>query len=540
MKTIEVIQPMSRFINKATNEVIRKKRVAAYARVSTDEDDQLNSFRFQIEEYTARIQDNDDWEFIGMFADQGISGTQMKKRPEFMKMIELARRKEIDLILVKSISRFARNTVDILSLVRELRDLGCIVFFEKENLYSSDAKIDFVLTILSSIAQEESRSISTNVKWSVEKRFKAGKVHVSTLYGFDKNEQGELIINEDEAKTVRLIFSLLLQGFNINDIKKTLNERKIPTLRNREWTYGGIRNLLLNEKYCGDAVLQKTITTDYLTHKQVKNDNLATKYFVRNNHEGIISKAAYEMAKSLIEEGTKTNYNQVTKYPLTNLVYCSKCHGNLRRHLVNHGRPSEKVVLNCKHNRLDKSVKCDSAWIDYDLVLDTVMQSIKRLLSTDKVLSPLMDKLSDVASDDELNHDLITKKEVLYKLIHLKNSSSIESLPALASQEKELRKEITSLQKQISTSIKNVSLSELLRNHADDIISADSQFLIKNIYSLIIYDVDMIVCVISKTSNINELISSIDSILKIEPSVRGFHTDYMRELTLGYKVIIHE
>ena len=540
MKTIEVIKPTNKFYNVATNEVINKKRVAAYARVSTDEDDQLNSFKFQIEEYTKRIQANKDWEFIGMFSDQGLSGTQMKKRPEFMKMIELARRKEIDLILVKSISRFARNTVDILSLVRELRDLGCIIYFEKENIYSSDPQIDFTLAILSSIAQEESRSISTNVKWSVEKRFKAGKMHISRIYGFEKSEQGELVINEDEAKTVRLIYSLFLQGFNINDIRKVLNERKIPTLNNKEWLYNGVKTILTNEKYCGDAILQKTVTTDYLTHKQVKNDNLATKYFVRNNHEGIVSKAAFEMVKSIFEESTKSSRNLVTKYPLTNIVYCSKCHGNLRRHLVNYRRPSEKVVLDCKHNRMDKSIKCNEPWVDSDLILETAMESIKHLLSSDDVVNSLMNELSNVSCSEELSELLLKKKQELTRLVHQKNTDANLLPESFLNQERILKKEINTLKKEITSSIKNVSLVEIMKNHSADIITKDSQYLIKNIYSLIIMDVDKIICVISKITSTEELICKIDELVKMDSSVRGFYKDYSREKTFGYKVVVHE
>ncbi len=540
MKTIEVIQPINRFINEATNEVIRKKRVAAYARVSTDEDDQMNSFKFQIDEYTSRIQTNKDWEFIGMFSDQGLSGTQTKKRPEFMKMIELARRQEIDLILVKSISRFARNTVDILSLVRELRDLGCIIYFEKENIYSSDPQIDFTLAILSSIAQEESRSISTNVKWSVEKRFKAGKAHIPKIYGFDKNEQGELVINDEEAKTVRLIYTLFLQGFNINDIRKVLNERKIPTLNNKEWLYNGVKCILTNEKYCGDAILQKTVTTDYLTHKQVKNDNLATKYFVRNNHEGIVSKAAFEMAKTIIEDTSKSSRNLVTKYPLTNLVYCSKCHGNLRRHLVNYRRPSEKVVLDCKHNRMDKSIKCNEPWVDSDLITETVMESIKQLLSTEEVVNSLMNELTNISCSEELSELLLKKKQELSKLNHQKNTDINMHHDSFINQEKQLKKEINTLKKQITSSIKTVSLADIIRDHSADIIAQDSYYLIKNIYSLIIMDVDKVICVISKTSSANELVQHLDDLIKMEPTIRGFYKDYGREKTFGYKVIVHE
>ncbi|HOH95417.1 MAG TPA: recombinase family protein, partial [Bacilli bacterium] len=292
-KTIEVIMP-HKIDTSLTKTNKTKLRVAAYARVSTDEDDQVNSFKSQIDEYTERITSNPDWDFIGMFADKGITGTQTKKRPEFMRMVELGMERKIDLILVKSISRFARNTVDVLTTVRELRNRGCIIFFEKENIRSDDTKIDFVLTVLSSVAQEESRSISTNVKWSIEKKFKNGIAHVTNIYGYRKGENGDLIIEESEATIVRLIFSLFIEGYNINDIVKILNDRKIPTLKGKSWLYSTVRGLLSNEKYMGDAILQKTCTVDYLTHKQVKNDNIEPKYYVTNHHEGIIKRDEYE------------------------------------------------------------------------------------------------------------------------------------------------------------------------------------------------------------------------------------------------------
>ncbi|MDD2259353.1 MAG: recombinase family protein, partial [Bacilli bacterium] len=249
-KTIEVIMP-HKIDTSLTKTNKTKLRVAAYARVSTDEDDQVNSFKSQIDEYTERITSNPDWDFIGMFADKGITGTQTKKRPEFMRMVELGMERKIDLILVKSISRFARNTVDVLTTVRELRNRGCIIFFEKENIRSDDTKIDFVLTVLSSVAQEESRSISTNVKWSIEKKFKNGIAHVTRIYGYRKGENGELVIEESEATIVRLIFSLFIEGYNINDIVKILNDRKIPTLKGKSWLYSTVRGLLSNEKYMG-------------------------------------------------------------------------------------------------------------------------------------------------------------------------------------------------------------------------------------------------------------------------------------------------
>lgn len=311
-------------------------------------------------------------------------------------------------------------------------------------------------------------------------------------------------------------------------------------MNNKEWLYNGVKTILTNEKYCGDAILQKTVTTDYLTHKQVKNDNLATKYFVRNNHEGIVSKAAFEMVKSIFEESTKSSRNLVTKYPLTNLVYCSKCHGNLRRHLVNYRRPSEKVVLDCKHNRMDKSIKCNEPWVDSDLILETAMESIKHLLSSDDVVNSLMNELSNVCCSEDLSELLLKKKQELSRLVHQKNTD-VNLLPeSFLNQERILKKEINTLKKEITSSIKNVSLVEIMKNHSTDIITKDSQYLIKNIYSLIIMDVDKIICVISKTTSTEELISKIDELVKMDSSVRGFYKDYNREKTFGYKVVVHE
>ena len=203
-----------------------KKKVAAYARVSTDYEDQINSYRVQCEEYTKVIKSNPDYIFVGIYADQGLSGTQAKKRPEFMKMIEAARNGEIDLILTKSISRFGRNTVDVISYIRELREIGVEIFFEKENISSLDPKIDFMLTILSSIAQEESRSISSNVKWSYDKKFKKGIVDPRRIYGYDVVD-GEFVVIPEEAKVIREIFDLALKRYRVADIVKILNQEEL-------------------------------------------------------------------------------------------------------------------------------------------------------------------------------------------------------------------------------------------------------------------------------------------------------------------------
>ena len=216
-KQVFVIEPEKVFYeDKKGLPVIRaKKRVCAYARVSTDSTDQLHSYQAQISEFTKKIKANDKWEFIKMYADEGLSGTSMKKRTAFLNMIADAKAGKIDLIITKSLSRFARNTVDCLTVIRELRVIDVDVFFEKENIYSSDTKIDFMLTIFSSIAQEEARNISENVKWGFRKRFKEGKVHINTnrFLGYDKDDDGNIIINKKQAKTIKIIFNMFQHRF---------------------------------------------------------------------------------------------------------------------------------------------------------------------------------------------------------------------------------------------------------------------------------------------------------------------------------------
>lgn len=509
-----------------------KLRVAAYARVSTDEDDQANSFKAQIDEYTERITSNPDWEFIGMFADKGITGTMAKKRPEFMRMVELGMEGKIDLILVKSISRFSRNTVDVLTTVRELRNRGCIIFFEKENIRSDDTKIDFVLTVLSSVAQEESRSISTNVKWSIEKRFKNGIAHVTRIYGYRKDENGDLIIEENEAKIVRLVFSLSIEGYNINDIVKILNDRKIPTLKGKGWLYSTLRALLCNEKYMGDAILQKTCTPDYLTHKQVKNDNIEPKYYVHNHHEGIISKEDFETVQSLLKNRRP---NQVTKYPLTNLVYCDKCHRKLHRHLINHNRPSEFVVLNCNHNPTVLK-ECSHSRISYDLVHGAVKASLSELVGDENVRNQLKGLLSSEITSQELASKLSKLRLELNSLIKSKENGITNEL---IEQEKTLRKKIFELENSVSSLVRSDSLLQIIDTVVTDDDFASDGILIKSFYKLVIASPEELIMVISNKSTTDQLVESIENIKTLPSLLSKMHIDYDLKRGIKYRVVFH-
>ncbi|MBI9009688.1 MAG: recombinase family protein [Tenericutes bacterium] len=415
-KQVIVMEPENHFFEDNQGLLIEKpkKKVCAYARVSTDSDDQLNSYQAQIREFTRKIKENEEWDFLGMYADEGISGTSMKKRAGFLRMIEDAKAGKVDLILTKSLSRFARNTVDCLTVVRELRSFNVEVFFEKENLSSSDTKIDFMLTIFSSIAQEEARNISENVKWGFRKRFKEGLVHINTsrFLGYDKDENGKIIINYNQAKTVKMIFGMYIAGSSLKEIANFLTENEITNGRDVVfWTPATVSTILINEKYCGDAILQKRVTLDYLTHKSVRNTGQAPKYYIKNNHEPIIPRKKFELVQELKKKRSKKRNTSTygNKYPLSGAVYCGQCGKIMNRHYYNYGKPTQRIVLSCKNRYKDPHV-CDNKPIDNDTLELAVIESIKRLnLDNPNILG---ETLTLVRSSLDSTHIEMEAKEI--------------------------------------------------------------------------------------------------------------------------------
>ena len=250
---------------------IRKRKVAAYARVSTDSEEQQTSYEAQVDYYQTLIQNREDWDFVSVYTDAGISGTSIKHRGGFNSMIQDALAGNIDLIVTKSVSRFARNTVDSLTTIRQLKAKGIECYFEKENIWTFDGKGELLITIMSSLAQEESRSISENVKWGHRKRFADGKVTVpfKRFLGYDKGENGNLVINEKEAVIIRMIYRNFLEGLTPHKIASLLTARGILSPGGKsKWNPNAVRSILSNEKYKGDALLQKSYTVDFLTKKQ--------------------------------------------------------------------------------------------------------------------------------------------------------------------------------------------------------------------------------------------------------------------------------
>lgn len=281
---------------------VAKRKVAAYARVSTDSDEQYTSYDAQVTYYTNFIKGKPNWEFVKVYADEGISGTSTKRRDEFKEMIESALNGKIDLIITKSISRFARNTLDTISITRQLKAKGIEVYSEKENLWSLDDKTEFLLTIMASIAQEESRSISQNITIGKRWGMKEGKVSFAykNFLGYKKVD-GKIVIDEAQAEIVRLIYAMFLkEGKTCTGIAEFLKSKGVPTPSGKscKWTKNTVYSILTNEKYKGDALLQKKYTADYLEHRMVTNNGELPQYYVENNHPAIIEREVWEMVQT--------------------------------------------------------------------------------------------------------------------------------------------------------------------------------------------------------------------------------------------------
>lgn len=323
----------------------RKERVCAYCRVSTDEEDQLNSYAAQMEYYEKKISETPGWSNAGVYADEGISGTSMDKRASFNRMIRACRQGKIDRILCKSVSRFARNTVDCLDTIRELRTRGITVYFEKENIDTLTITSEFIITLYSSFAQAESESISANVRIGKRYCMEQGKVTMRTdvLLGYTKDKDGKPIIEPNGAKTVMRIYTDYLAGKSLVQIQRELSEESVPTaLGVKEWSRSAVQNILTNEKYMGDALLQKWYKESCLTRNCKKNNGELPQYYVENNHEGIISKEVFgrvqeEMARRANKRKATTQIGERTKgkysalYALTEKLVCGECGTPYRR-----------------------------------------------------------------------------------------------------------------------------------------------------------------------------------------------------------------
>lgn len=354
-----------------------KLRVAAYCRVSTDQEEQLGSFANQVKYYTDYINENPNYVLAGVYGDEGISGTSLRNREQFKRLIEDCEEGKIDMVITKSISRFARNTQDCLHYSRMLKNMGIGVFFEKENITTLDAGGELLFTILSSLAQEESRNISENCTWSIRNKFKKGESYQNgtIIYGYDNVPGGKMKINKEQAEVLRKIYSLFLEGNTYAYIAKLLNEEGVAGNKGEpRWNASTVRRMLLNEKYKGDSLLQKTYTVDYLTHKTVKNTGQVDQYYVKDTHPAIIDRTTWEAVQLEIERRQRFIYeHNLSGYGYSNgscaafisQVFCGNCGCKYARQAWNN---RNVIRYYCKDTVHRKGGNCNNRRVDESLL----------------------------------------------------------------------------------------------------------------------------------------------------------------------------
>jgi len=413
------------------NEEKVRIRVAAYCRVSTDSDEQAGSYEVQVSHYTEYIQRNRDWILAGVYADDGITGTNTKKRDGFMKLIDDCMDGKIDLVLTKSISRFARNTIDCLKYVRKLKERGIAIIFEKENINTLEASGELLLTIMASLAQQESESLSQNVKLGLQFRYQNGKVQVNHNHflGYTKDENGNLIIDENEANVVRRIFLEYAEGASLRDIKDGLERDGIQTGGKKyKWHLSTVKGILKNEKYIGDALLQKTITTDFIEKTRKKNDGSYPQYYVKNNHAAIIPRDIFvyvqeEMNRraNMMAGGKKRAYS--SKYALSSRCICARC-GDIFRRLDYTIDGKRYTIWKCCARIENGPSGCIAETVKETDLHNYVAEAINKVLgSAENIKEKLMENIRTVVSKDyspEINavNDILEQKQhELLKLI---------------------------------------------------------------------------------------------------------------------------
>ena len=363
-----------------------KRKVCGYARVSTDSDEQFTSYEAQIDYYTRYIMSHDNWVFVGVYTDEGISGTSTKHRDGFNEMIADALAGKIDLIVTKSVSRFARNTLDSIATIRKLKEHNVEVFFEKENIYTFDGKGELLLTIMSSLAQEESRSISENVTWGHRKRMADGKFSLgySRFLGYDKGADGSLVINEREAEVVRYIYHEFIAGRSMSCIAKRLTERGIPTPGGCSvWQSTTIRSIILNEKYKGDALLQKSYTVDFLTKKVKVNEGEVAQYYIENSHPAIIPPDEWEQAQAELQRRSKAKHSYSCADSLfSSRIICDDCGSFYGRKVWHSNDKYRRTIWRC-NGKFEGDRICRTPVID-DIVIKYSFAKALHILLSDK------------------------------------------------------------------------------------------------------------------------------------------------------------
>ena len=403
----------------------KKRRVCAYARVSTDHEEQLTSYEAQVDYYTKYIKSREDWEFICVYADEGVTGCNTAKREGFKKMVDDALSGKIDLIITKSVSRFARNTVDSLTTIRKLKDNKVECYFEKENIWTFDGRGELLLTIMSSLAQEESRSISENCTWGQRKRFQDGKVSVpfKSFLGYDRGDDGNLVINEEQAKVVRRIFGMFLQGQTKSAIAKSLTADGIPTpMGKTKWYSNVVENILTNEKYKGDALLQKVYTVSFLTKEKRKNNGEVPQYYVEKNHEPIIDPDVFDMVQNMIKEKKGNNRRQSSASIFSTKIKCGCCGSYYGSKVWHSNDKYRRVIWRC-NDKYEKN--CDTPHLDEEEIkqmflkaFNTIIKDKKSIIKDFEETSVSLFKTDELETErSELQHNIEEATDLVEKCI---------------------------------------------------------------------------------------------------------------------------
>jgi DNA invertase Pin-like site-specific DNA recombinase len=401
-----------------------KLRMAGYARVSSDSDEQLNSYEAQVDYYTNLIQANPEWEFVKVYCDEGISGTNTRYRDGFNEMIQDALDGKLDGIITKSVSRFARNTLDSIEAVRKLKEKGINIYFEKENINSMDGKGELLLTIMSSIAQEEARGLSENVTWGQRKRMADGKISFpyKRFLGYEKGEDGAPQIVEAEAITVREIYALYLEGKTIRQIARTLIGQGIPTPSGgREWSVSTLRSILTNEKYSGNAILQKVFTVDFLSKKTKINEGEVPQYYVENSHPGIILPETYELVQAEMERRRALGKQLTsTDSPFSCKIVCGECLGFYGSKVWHSKSKYRKHIWQC-NRKYGQDLRCNTPHITDEEIQRAFVAAFNLILGDKEryiqAFEALCAELTDTSFIDSEAAVLKQEREVVAKLM---------------------------------------------------------------------------------------------------------------------------
>jgi len=406
----------------------KKRRVAAYARVSTDHEEQLNSYEAQVDYYTNYIKNREDWEFVSVYADEGITGTSIKKRAGFSKMVDDALAGHIDLIVTKSVSRFARNTVDSLTTIRKLKESGVEVYFEEQNIYTFDSSGELLITIMSSLAQEEARSISENTTWGQRKRFADGKVMVpfGRFLGYERGENGELVVNEEQAEVVRRIYGLFLQGRSPYSIAKQLTAEGVPTPGGKtNWCSATVRSILTNEKYKGDALLQKVFTTDFLTKKKKVNEGEVPQYYIEGNHEAIIAPDVFDSVQLLMEKRVKNDGRPSCVSCFSSKIKCGHCGAWYGSKVWHSNSKYRRIIWRC-NRKYENEERCDTPHLYEDDIKKMFVRALNNFCSEKEAILADFESIKATAFQtdelekkrDELQNELTVLMEMMERCIN--------------------------------------------------------------------------------------------------------------------------